>query len=658
MRLAAWAWFRNSAAPETALYLSLLLVGLPTCFAVLILIFHSADGLPPTRIHLVERWVEPLFGATYDSQGFAELTRHVPDLGTAPWSEVSLPEVRALPLAFETPNDAPMARLWLRARYTPPAAKLVDERLAIHVTRVMGGAYSVWANGELVDENLDGWRMQWNVPLFVKLPPLTVGPGEPVEILISVPFRVAQGYAVGSLYVGPVDAVARLHNTRLFWQSSLPRAGILVALLLGMISFQFWLALRSETGYLLLALASVAWFIANTQYFGDFSDETTSVWFGALNDAAISWVITLVVIFALRFDSRKRPRLELNLVVYASAVTVITLPAWHWGVYALTVQHYLNLAIGIASFSVLTHTALHGGSREFRGIVLAIWTMAFLGGFDIYFMTSQRWPDGIHLFPYSTFAIFGAFLYAMQSRYLKAVREIEEINASLELRLLQREAELAEQHRKLLAAQQKRVLGDERERLMRDMHDGIGNALVSSLAMAEQGRLTPARMAGVLRDSLDELKLTIDSLEPVEHDLVSLLAALRFRLGSRIEEAGLHFLWDMDELPPIPWLEPSSSLEVLRIVQEVLTNVLKHACATEIHISAKPNAAHEPEPFVLLRIADNGVGFEPAAVHRGRGLRNLQRRAQRLRAQLQVESAPGCGTAIQLHLPLVQASDR
>jgi hypothetical protein len=181
----------------------------------------------------------------------------------------------------------------------------------------MGGPYTVWVNGRLLHSNLDQWRMQWNIPLIVELPRDLSATRQPLDIELAVPYRTSQGYAVGSTYVGPLAAVQRMNDIRLVWQSSLPRAAILVALLLGLLALQFWFSLRSETGYLLLALTSVVWFVANTQYFGDFDDDLTSRWFGALNDAATSWLVPLITLFALRFEAKRWPRLELFLVVYA-----------------------------------------------------------------------------------------------------------------------------------------------------------------------------------------------------------------------------------------------------------------------------------------------------------------------------------------------------
>jgi signal transduction histidine kinase len=63
---------------------------------------------------------------------------------------------------------------------------------------------------------------------------------------------------------------------------------------------------------------------------------------------------------------------------------------------------------------------------------------------------------------------------------------------------------------------QQRAAADERQRLMRDMHDGLGSHLMSTLALMKRGALEQSELESLLADCIDELKLTIDSLEPVE----------------------------------------------------------------------------------------------------------------------------------------------
>jgi hypothetical protein len=196
--------------------------------------------------------------------------------------------------------------------------------------------------------------------------------------------------------------------------------------------------------------------------------------------------------------------------------------------------------------------------------------------------------------PALCFIVFGALMYR---RYVAALAEVERVNASLAERLKAREAELEASHRKLRAIEMRQTISDERQRLMQDMHDGLGSSLISAIRSVERGDLGDARVSQILKDCLDDLKLTIDSMEPVDADLLLLLATLRFRLEPRLEGTGVNLNWEVREMPTLSWLNPSSALYILRIVQESIANILRHTRATGIHVSTAVARRRRVHPY-------------------------------------------------------------
>ena len=164
-------------------------------------------------------------------------------------------------------------------------------------------------------------------------------------------------------------------------------------------------------------------------------------------------------------------------------------------------------------------------------------------------------------------------------------------------------------------------------------------------------------MAQVLKECIDDLKIAIDSLECADADLLALLGALRYRLGRRLGQAGIGLNWNMNDLPPLPWLDAQSALHVLRILQEVLTNIVKHSGATEITVAAAETASPSDggAPGVQVSVQDNGRPFAPPAPEAlppgRRGLGNVRSRCLALGAG--VTWTPGeAGTVFALWLPL------
>jgi signal transduction histidine kinase len=107
--------------------------------------------------------------------------------------------------------------------------------------------------------------------------------------------------------------------------------------------------------------------------------------------------------------------------------------------------------------------------------------------------------------------------------------------------------------------------------------------------------------------------------------------------------------WDIHDLPELPWLEPPDALHVLRLVQEALANVLKHARADRVRLATRASEDH-----VKIYIEDNGCGFDLNTATLGRGLRNQNRRAGYLGGELKIESVQGKGTCLKLCLPILR----
>jgi signal transduction histidine kinase len=207
--------------------------------------------------------------------------------------------------------------------------------------------------------------------------------------------------------------------------------------------------------------------------------------------------------------------------------------------------------------------------------------------------------------------------------------------------------QLERHQQQLLAVERDNALLTERQRLMYDMHDGLGSTLISTLTAIEHDQLPQQAVVEALRGCIVDLRLVIDSLEPIDHNIVMLLAIIRYRMGQHLQTSGLTLEWDVQDLPPLPWLEPPDALHVLRVVQEALANVLKHANADQVRVVTRDLGQQ-----VEIRVEDNGRGFEETEVEPGHGLLSQRRRAEQLGGELIINSTPGHGSSLSLRLPV------
>jgi signal transduction histidine kinase len=205
----------------------------------------------------------------------------------------------------------------------------------------------------------------------------------------------------------------------------------------------------------------------------------------------------------------------------------------------------------------------------------------------------------------------------------------------------------------LREVEKQQALSDERLRITQDMHDGLGSALVGALRVVQSGQVSHTEVGEILKNCIADLKLMIDSMEPVEADLLLLLATLRFRADATLSMAGVELRWEVQDVPMLDWLDQRNSLHILRIIQEAFTNVLKHTRATEICVRT---LTHQDGVSVVVQ--DNGQGFDVQAQTNAssHGMVNQRRRAAAIGGQATWESS-GQGTSFKLWLPLRQAAN-
>lgn len=184
----------------------------------------------------------------------------------------------------------------------------------------------------------------------------------------------------------------------------------------------------------------------------------------------------------------------------------------------------------------------------------------------------------------------------------------------------------------------------ERERIARDVHDGVGQwltALRIDVTNARTAGIIPDATANELGEAIEhaslELRHVIQDLLPLDlqEGLSGALEALLDRFERR---TGILVSASIDRsfMPP-----DDVAAAILRVAQEALTNVQRHACATEVSVRLVKQERHWS-----LQIGDDGVGFDPEQAAGGSGLRNMRDRMQLFGGDLQVQSSPEGGTMI------------
>lgn len=636
--------------PLRALHVLLACVGVAMLgILVVVLAAPHESGVPAMQFAQAQLCTQEPLTISHDRAGFEHLLA-LP-LSDRCEQTVSLPhQWHADGIKLTRNAVEPMARAVYRIDYRVPDGWADDDRLMIYSPRILGVAWQARVNDEIVADNLDDWRMTPFRSLAATMHARRLHAGDQMRIAIVVAFEPGVGYGLGHVSAGPVKALASRVSVRRFLQYSVPIACNISMLVIGAFFLLFWLLRRRERMHLLLALSCMAWCVSNlSTVLPRRDDATLDAWYSAITGPSISWAMWFVYLFVMQLD-RRFSRAVANLMPpFVLAMSWVGSPLFPLRLNEDVGVLYqgANVVMALAITARIAWVAIDGGSIELRVIAAAL-VVAIAAGIHDWALIDQRIdPEDLYLFSYSSMIVFGAFLFAVQRRYVHAINEHERLGDSLAQRLSEREVELEANHRRVRELERIQTLATERQRLMQDMHDGLGSALTASLAMLERGKVNAEELRNTLRDSIDDLRAVIDSLEPIDGDLISVLATLRFRLGKRLESAGIDVVWEMTDLPPLTWLGSPQALQVTRIVQETLTNILKHAAATQVTISSRQCGKE-----VEVCIADNGGGFDVARETMGRGLRHLTQRAASIDGRVRIDSSLGAGTAVTLFLPV------
>jgi signal transduction histidine kinase len=251
--------------------------------------------------------------------------------------------------------------------------------------------------------------------------------------------------------------------------------------------------------------------------------------------------------------------------------------------------------------------------------------------------------------------IVSAALLARQARRRAELTEQLAIeNEELERRVRRRTAELS-----ALSSHLQQLSEKEKASLARELHDELGGLLIAAkmdvswLQKRSPNALDPdiqtrwARVLKVLDDGVDFKRRIVESLRPTLLDNMGLLPAVRWITQETCNRAGLSYTESYPETEPL--LADDAAIMVFRLVQEALTNIVKHARATHVRVEI---ALSNTELTVL--VADDGVGIagERRDALGSHGLATMRHRVRSFDGTLDIDLLDSGGTLLRARLPL------
>ena len=535
-------------------------------------------------------------------------------------------------------------------------------RLALLLPRV-GARFRLLLNGHEL-HNV-GWyappsrtvNAAW-FPNLVELPvALLAERPQDNRLVIQVQVRLLERSGLWPFEIGDSAALADRYHQLYLWQVTGTWMMAMTALLLGVLALFLWQPLR-ERLFLLMAAASFA-HLVRLLLSVLLEPGMPFGWYFYLHRVAFTlyvgfFCLFIEHLFGLRLLLARR--LAYFLIGVGPVWMFVVLLTENYSLYRIWAA-ILALVAAVSLLAVLWRTKLGVTLNRQQGLIMIVALFTLLTGVRDFLVVQLNFSGDADLRWMSVGSLVLMFTlgWVLAQRATSWAREVHRLNDTLAAQVAKREEELRSAFERLRQAEQNRAIEGERRRLMRDMHDGLGSQLVQTLNMVRHpsARADHAAIENMLRHALGELRMTLDSLEPMDGDLPTILGTLRSRVAPALAAAGIELEWAVHEVTPLPYLDSIGVMHLFRCLQEVMANVVKHADADRVRV-----ATWEQDGQVYLAVQDNGCGMPPGDLRSksGRGLGNVRARVRKLHGTVRwLDARPG--THVEFVFPLVLPED-
>jgi signal transduction histidine kinase len=557
-------------------------------------------------------------------------------------------EWRQVDLPASTPARA------ARFRVDFQVDKLPAEEWAVYLPYLYGGA-RVLLNGvplARIRESTADTVVRWERPHLLPVPPLLLRTGSNrIEMrLVATPVADVR---VPQLQIGPASELEPLYERRLFWTRTMSQFTVAACAVVGTLSLSIWARRREEVLYGLFGAASLLWGLRTLTFVVEVLPSATwHLWRIAYYTATGGFAIAMLL-FAMHLSGLRTGRLKWLLVAYCAlgplgyaatgANEMLIARFWVGGL----------LPIGAAVVVLSAMAAWRCPTAPLLALSVSL-AIAVLAGMHDYLMAAAPAvlasvapglaSERLFLLGYAADLLLVAMGVVLAARFVSSLETVEQLNRTLETRIAESRHALAANYERIVGLERRQAALRERQDIMRDLHDGLGSSLSVTLSRAESGAMAHADIVDALRDCLADMRLTLEALGPEQDDFLQAWSSFRFRWQRLLEGAGLESRWELTTSGESLLLAPLVTTQLLRIVQEALTNVVKHAGAGHVAVRL-----HADADLVRVEVADDGGGLPGPAGAGSHGLANMRARAARIGARLQVvDGGPGVQVLVTL----------
>lgn len=545
---------------------------------------------------------------------------------------------------------------------------------AILISQAVHGV-DIYLNGVWLDgypRSTANDRFMWFRPIMVPLPVKLLRPHGPNHLVIE--YTSWEPYLVFSpIYIGDVGSIAFITEVLDFMGGTLADASKAFCLLAGLFMVGIWIVNRQDDTFGLIGAVALLWATVYTlSLWVHIPASWRDAWLWGFY-ACTGGLNALTILFVLRFIQEPLSRTMAVLVALSSSTAALISPFlgsrgevhlahfWIWLVMPLQVWVMVRLALYVRR------------TRNGPAILLLIQmsVAAVLIFHDFLVMTHRIGPLS-DASPGSMLRLLGTPMYLTHLvlppllivmarvhllKYGQSTQRVREANWVLTESLRRRELELTLAYDRQSSLERREAAQEERERLYRELHDGIGSRLVTTLFSVRDGHLNAAQLEQNLLDLLQGVRgLVSSSPQREEREFQNILFDYCVNLDSLLSGKNFQLTYEVPEGAEFVLLDEGAK-DLLRVVEETVANTLKYANATRVSIEMQ-----QTDTRMSLRICDDGrsalqqsLPQRPAfGTSTGMGLTHMRERMQALGGTFDFQLTE-TGAVTQVDLPLVQA---
>jgi signal transduction histidine kinase len=515
-----------------------------------------------------------------------------------------------------------------------------DASFAVYIPRVSMNA-SVSVNGKEIG---NGGRFTEPISRNHGRPLLFIAPDWVTEgrNRVELTIRVADnnwafGY-LGPVYVGDTSTLTSMYRTREFWQVHLTMALALLMLIFSIASVALYVRRRKDKYYFWFGSAMLLFAVDTFNVFIIDIPTSRHLWEIYIQMVVYAFAVA-TIIFIHRFTRIGWFGIErmLAAVFFIKLIVLLVIDKEHFfiaaSIFNLVVMSYGLLLAFFVIRDYLKTSSFESGVTALSGLILL--AVAFhtwlihVGLVD---------PENLHIIQYGAPCFFLLISLSLARNFLSSLENTEALARDLDRKVRNKEKELAATYEELNILNQKKLLSEERGRIMREVHDGFGAHLIGALTMLETNKVDQKELSEYLKNSLLDLRIMIDSLDPNVDEISMAFGMLRMRVEPILKSRNISLHWDLYKLPDDLRLNSNKTLSLLRILQELFTNTIKHSVANQIKIDTIVSIG-KTQRILSIEFWENGNGFNPD-LNVGKGMRNMRNRIQELGGEIHFHNEP------------------